>query len=130
MIKKITVFNFFVKRCPTFFVVVFLLAYFIFASPLASAWWFKKESNKENTEPTIETYQPPPEGSIETRCEPIRQKAVIMNEKPLWRRWAYMPYHVVLVKRHRHCVQTVMEEETLYLRHIDTEQVPSLPEID
>lgn len=118
----------YLKLLPTSLIGIICLLSFTAFYQTALAGWFGKQKEPE-PDSKIESFQPPAVDALEVHCDPIRTEAVALSQKPLWRRWLYMPKHTILVKRHRRCIQNVMEQEALYLKHVNIEQAPQLPKL-
>jgi hypothetical protein len=95
----------------------------------AMAGWFHKKKAPVEASPGIESFQPPAADALTVDCDAFRIKAVTLRQKPVWIRWLYMPSHAHLVSKHHQCVKGVMEQEMLYLKHVDIEQPPTLPKL-
>jgi hypothetical protein len=94
----------------------------------ASAEGFRQRRKREEAAVQgVQTFQPPPADSLALYCEPIRQEAVQLAQKPVFVRWAYEPRRLWLIRRHTDCTSRLMEQEYTYLKHVDIQQAPHLP---
>jgi hypothetical protein len=75
----------------------------------------------------VQTFQPPSADSLTLYCEPIRQEAIRLAQKPRLVRWAYEPRRLWLIRRHIDCNSRLMDQEYTYLKHVDIQQAPHLP---
>jgi hypothetical protein len=101
------------------------------ALPAAQAKWFggqKKEKANQAVE-QVRTYQPPPETAVGDYCEPYRYQAAELAQKPWFLKPFYAPKRGIAMHKHRECKKALMEQERVYLKHVDIEQPPSLPKL-
>jgi hypothetical protein len=89
----------------------------------------KKKNQDAQTVQQLQTYQPPPVNSLQVRCDPIKQEIVLMNHKPLLLKPFFIPRKQWLITRHEQCVHRVIDQEYIYLKHVDIQQAPQLPKM-
>jgi hypothetical protein len=113
---------------PTSVLSILLTGLTLWPSEGASAEGFRQRRKREEAAVQgVQTFQPPPADSLALYCEPIRQEAVQLAQKPVLVRWAYEPRRLWLIRRHTDCTSRLMEQEYTYLKHVDIQQAPHLP---
>lgn len=96
----------------------------------AHAKWFgKKKKAESQAVEQVRTYQPPPENAVATYCEPYRREAAELSQKPRLVKVFYAPRRGRAMHKYRECKKALMEEERIYLKHVDIERSPSLPKL-
>jgi hypothetical protein len=100
------------------------------ASPSVQAKWLgKKKKVESQAVEQVRTYQPPPENAVATYCEPYRHEAAELAQKPRLLKPFYAPRRGIAMHKYRECKKALMEEERVYLKHVDIEKSPSLPKL-
>lgn len=118
------------KRSRTAMLATAFIVLCVTALPPAHAKWFGKKKEKANQAvEQVRTYQPPPENAVGQYCEPYRLEAAELSKKPLWLKPFYAPARGIAMHKHRECKKALMEQERVYLKHVDIEQSPSLPKL-
>lgn len=98
--------------------------------PSADAWWFSRKKKADDAAvEKVRTYQPPPENAVTVQCDPYRRQAALLGQKPLMTTMFYIPKRLRLQNKYRTCKSNLMEQERIYLKHVDIEQAPSLPKM-
>ena len=99
-------------------------------SPTQAKLLQHKKTAAEEAVEKVQTFQPPAADAMTRYCEPFRAKAVSLSQKPFLIRPFYGPRRMWLISQHQKCRYKLMDQEHVYLKHVDIEQAPSLPKIN
>jgi hypothetical protein len=103
------------------------LSMFITTDGEAKLFDSKRKAKERETVEKLQTYQPPAATSLSTQCDPYRQEVILLKHKPLLFRPLFTPRRLYLMDKHKKCIDRLMDQEYLYLKHVEIQQAPSLP---
>ena len=96
----------------------------------AEAWPFHKKQPKVDRATEIQTYQAPPLTTMTELCEPLRQRAVLLNSGSRGERMRNRLEAHRLEKQYNKCRLDFSSAEYNYLKHAQEPASPSLPGMD
>jgi len=117
---------------PVLFAVTTLLALCSLCQTPEAAFalpFHSKKKAADNAAAKLQTYQPPPVDSIRTRCEPYRLTVVQNNNRFLLAKPFYTPQSLYSMTKYKKCIDDVMDQEYLYLKHAEIESPTKLPKM-
>ncbi len=106
---------------------VFMASGLGFGMADARVWSRKAREKERQAVEAVQTWQPPPENALALYCDPFRQEAIRLAQKPWVLHPVFLPRRLWLMEKHRDCQSHLMDQEELYLKHVTVQQSPSLP---
>ncbi len=110
--------------------ILLVLAWVTVVSPVHARLFHHQKTAAEEAVEKVQTFQAPAADAMTRYCEPYRAKAAALSQKPFFIRPFYGPQRMWLISKHQKCRYKVMDQEHVYLKHVDIEQAPSLPKLN
>jgi hypothetical protein len=88
-----------------------------------------KQKAADKAAAQLQTFQPPAVDSIRTRCEPYRLTVVQNNNRFLLAKPFFTPQSLYLMAKYNKCINSVMDQEYLYLKHAEIENPTKMPKM-